>query len=645
MQKRNVLIARIRDPETRSRVGERIKVAAASAGISLKDLAIALGLRPVKMYQYVRGVTSVPPDVLDGICERTNVTLEFFDPDRDARSAFAAAANAELPLEVVGGADRASGQLRQLELLANAYDEPRRNPNALASVLHEMLGVAKVLSDRKAEAVVLARLGRVECETGNLSNGRIHLTLAKELFAILDMERHVASTALDLAACALEEEDYDGAIEQARVVGEAGPAEVRWRGHLAMARAHLAAHRKDLALRAILEAGRTLEKAEGEYGTPEGIAALTDVTAALALATGHLQPALSLWTRRMREAGEAKDLGHFLDALLPAVQVLLWMGRPQEARKHLDLAVTLGSFLETEIARSSLAQSLLAEVLAWVGPAGRAKDLARSAYRLALKAQLPRVETVASNAMASAYYVAGQYDDAASNASDAIAGAENSLGRTLDVVRARLILARTLLAMAGGEGASSTLRDALQQAERAREASERHHAPLYRLEAALMVARCAMAVGDMEKAAAAAAEAMELLRNGASDLADLMGDEEPAIPAILQLPELNLAEVFTGSVLDAPGLAWQAQYLTATLNGKRGGRMDFDTLREAAQTLAGMLAGMDREEAVTYVRRVSFGEKPEAARLLEDLLKAARTAEERQQAHELEAALSAVKEA
>lgn len=643
MQKRNVLIARIRDPEKRARVGERIKVAAASAGISLKDLARSLGLKPVKMYQFVRGVSSVPPDILDAICERTNVTLEFFDPDRDARSAFAAAANAELPLEVIGGADRASGQLRQLELLANAYDEPRRNPQALAAVLHEMLGVAKVLSDRKAEAVVLARLGRVECETGNLSNARVHLTLAKELYGVLEMERHVASTSLDLAACALEEEDYEGAVEHARVVGETGPADVRWRGQLALADAYLASHRPDGALAAVLEAARLLEKVEGEFGSPEGIGALGDVVASIAAATGHLEPALDLWTRRMQQTGEQKDPVRFLDALLRAAGVLVWMGRFREARQHVDLAVTLATFLDTDAARLSLAQSRLVEVLALVGPAARAKEVARSAYRLALKAQLRRVETAAYIAMAEAYYASGQYDDAAAHALEAIAGAENSPGRILDVVRARLILARTLLTVAGGD--ASKLRDARVEAERAKAGAARCKSPLHQLEADLVIARCAMATGDAEGASAAIAEAAELQQTGAMSLGELLGEEEAAIPAVLRLPELDLPQVFSGRSLNVPGLAWQIQYLSAMLNAKRGGRMDFDALRKAAQTLAGLLAAMDRDEAATYARRLSFGDKPEAQRLLEDLARSARSAEDRQQLQELQAALSVVQEA
>jgi len=646
MQKRNILIARIRNPEKRARVGERIKVAAASAGLSLKDLANAIGLKPLKIYQYVRGVTSVPAEVLDAICERTNVTLDFFDPDRDARSAFAAAANAELPLEVIGGADRASGQLRQLELLANAYDAPRRDPQALTTVLHEMLGIARVMSDRKAEAVVLARLGRAECEIGSLSNSRVHLTLAKELYDVLGMDRHAASTALDLAACAAAGEDFEGAQEYARAVADTGPSDVRWRGHLALADVHLTAHRKDAALRSILEAARTLQKAEGEYGSPEGVAALSYSIATLAASTGHLGPAVALWTRRMEQAAEQKNLGPFLDTLLRISECLISMGRIREARNQLDLAVTLGSFLETDLARLSLAQSRLSEVLSLVGASDRAKDVARAAYRAAMKAHLGRIETVASNALAGAYYAAGQYEDAAANAADAVAGAEGSPSRVLDVVRSRLILARALFAMAGGDAASKKLSEARLEAERAREAAARHQSPVLELEACLMVARCAMAAGDTDAAGAEIAQASELQRSGAAALSSLVGEgEELVIPKVLELPELNLAEVFADRSLDVPGLSWQVQYLSATLNTKRGGRMDFDLLRGAAETLAGVLKGLDREEAVNYVRHASFGEKPEAQRLVEDLVKTARTADERQRAQELEAALSVVKEA
>ena len=66
------------------RAPKRIKVAATSAGLTLKELAAQAGTTPALIYQYVRGITNVPPETLRAIAVATRVNLEFFDPDKGA---------------------------------------------------------------------------------------------------------------------------------------------------------------------------------------------------------------------------------------------------------------------------------------------------------------------------------------------------------------------------------------------------------------------------------------------------------------------------------------------------------------------------------------------------------------------------------
>src|SRR5205814_5985709 len=81
-------------PEKRARIGERIKVAATQAGLSLKELADAADVKTPVIYQYVRGIISIPPEALARIAEVTRVHPDFFDPESDARSTLALPADA-----------------------------------------------------------------------------------------------------------------------------------------------------------------------------------------------------------------------------------------------------------------------------------------------------------------------------------------------------------------------------------------------------------------------------------------------------------------------------------------------------------------------------------------------------------------------
>src|SRR5947209_1032755 len=74
---------KIKSPEKRARIGERIKISATSSGLTLKELAAKANTTPALIYQYVRGITNVPRDTLQAIAAATNVNIEFFDPDKD----------------------------------------------------------------------------------------------------------------------------------------------------------------------------------------------------------------------------------------------------------------------------------------------------------------------------------------------------------------------------------------------------------------------------------------------------------------------------------------------------------------------------------------------------------------------------------
>src|SRR6185369_9418597 len=121
-------------------------------------------------------------------------------------------------LELVPDKARITTDMRHLQELAEAYDDPRRNINGLVSSLHEMLALARVTGDRKQEAYVLWRLGAVRNETSDYEEARQYLIQARDMFESLGLENYRVMAVLDLAHTSAETGALDAAIEYSREV-------------------------------------------------------------------------------------------------------------------------------------------------------------------------------------------------------------------------------------------------------------------------------------------------------------------------------------------------------------------------------------------------------------------------------------------
>ena len=71
---------KLNTPEKRARVGERIKISATQAGLSLKELATFVNVSPSVIYQYVRGIIMIPADTLEKIAAVTRQPTEWVVP-------------------------------------------------------------------------------------------------------------------------------------------------------------------------------------------------------------------------------------------------------------------------------------------------------------------------------------------------------------------------------------------------------------------------------------------------------------------------------------------------------------------------------------------------------------------------------------
>jgi tetratricopeptide (TPR) repeat protein len=617
---------RIKSPEKRARIGERIKLAATSAGLTLKELAEKANTAPALIYQYVRGITNVPPETLQAIAAVTKVSLEFFDPDKDTRSAFALPSETEPPPD----RERVVSDLRHLQQLAEAYDDPKRNLSALLSTLHEMLGSARALGDRRQEAYILWRLGVHRCETGEYEEARSHLIQARDMFAELGMEEYRVAVVQDLARAVAELGAIDAAIEYTREVASSGPRDMRWRALLNIGAFYYRQHNYEEALKAFSDAARALEEVEDPQREEEGVPYLMTHIADVAKDTGHYEAALALWTRSLAQATEEKRADVFLESLLNMAQCCQLMGKISEARQRLEQAIVLSSFMFDDQNRLGVARARLADVMAALGWLEEARENARSALRIATKVGGPRGMILSSMALAETCLAAGQYDDALSYVDDAIREAQRSR-RPHELAQARNTRARICLQLAREDESGGWLREAGDEAQRALEVADRVDASREKMVAHLTIAQCRQLQGDETGAEEEVQKAIDIAQNGAVSLPRLMGDQTQNLPRLLKSPQIDIEKVFAGRALQLPAQEWQAHYLLGTLRAKRlGPDAAFVAMRDAAEALGRLLTGLTVEDARHFRQH-----HPEIAAVYEDLARFALTEADQQAARAL----------
>jgi tetratricopeptide (TPR) repeat protein len=618
---------KIKSPEKRARIGERIKLAATSSGLTLKELAERAQTTPALIYQYVRGITNVPLETLEAIAKVTGVSLEFFDPDKDMRSALALSHNNHDGGGAVTRQQQITSDIRRLQQLAEAYDTPGRNMTGLLSVYHEMLALARVSNDPNQEAYALWRIGAAHNEMGDYEEARQYLIQAQQLFNNLGLEEYRVMTVLDLAHSLAELGMVDAAIECSREVASAGSKDLRWRAFINIGGLYYRQHNYEAALKAFLEAARALEEVDEQQ---KGMSFLMSHIADIAKDTGHYEAALALWSRSLAQATEEKRAEVFLESLLNTAQCCQMMGKISEARQKLEQAIVLASFLFDDQNRLSVARGLMADVMVALGSLEEAKENAKSALRLATRVGGPRGMILASLALAETCLASGQYDDALSYADEAIREAQRSR-RPFDLAQARNLRARICLQLSLEDDNNGWLREAEAEARRALEVADRVDASKEQIAGHLTLARCLQGLQMTQEAEEQAQIALEIVKNGAVGLPRLLGEEIQNVPHLLKEAPIELEKLFSGRGLQLPGLEWQAHYLQGTLRAKRlGPEAAFAAMRDAARALGRLLSGLTEDDARRFQQH-----HPEVTALYEDLARFALTEADQREAFAL----------
>ncbi len=612
--------AKLNTPEKRARVGERIKVAATQSGLSLKELAQACETKPSMIYQYVRGITSIPPDLVERIAAVTRVHTDFFDPEKDGRSAFGLAADQPSPEGGISVLNAPSGEpaarlrigseLKQLLTLATAQNKPERDRAAYRSSLEQIFALAHATGNQRQEANALWKLATLKAEENDFAGAEQNFLTARDIFLSEGPDDHRQMLTLALADAYLHQGNFDTARAYLDELAGGSDPDILYRTHLEMGMLAFRQHDHSGALKSFCRAAGYLEKIEPEKRSPKALLSLIGNLADIVRAAGHYEEAIMLWSRCLQQATTERKADAFLESIIEIAQCCTLMGRFGEAKQRLELASVLAGFLFEDEGRLSVARALLADVLVTMGHLDSAKENARAAMRIANKVRSARPTIIASMALAETYLAAGQWNDALDYTQEALDEAKTSK-RLREIAQVRELRSRAFLrkeeeARTGGNeaGAKEALRQAFAEASQSMDFATKADSVAEQVAAHLALARCYFRQEDGEAAEREAHAALELTADGGVGLQRLLGEEIDNVPELMLSPEVDLPSLFAGRRVHLPSLEWQALYLEGTLRATRLGPGEgFAAIRDAAQTLTRMLATLTQSEAVHFQQR------------------------------------------
>jgi tetratricopeptide (TPR) repeat protein/transcriptional regulator with XRE-family HTH domain len=614
--------AKLNTPEKRARVGERIKVAATQSGLSLKELAQACETKPSMIYQYVRGITSIPPDLIERIAAVTRVHTDFFDPEKDGRSAFGLPADQPSPeggISVLnaptGAAEPATRQkidtdLKQLLTLALAQNHPERDRSAYRSSLEQIYALSHASGNAKHEGGALWRLAMLKLEENDFTGAQQNFMTARDIFQSEGSEDNRQMLTLALADAYMHQGNFDTARSYLDELVTSSDPDMLYRTQLEIGMLAFRQHDHAAALKSFCKAAEQLQKIEPEKREPTALLSLIGNLADIVRAAGHYEEAIMLWSRCMQAATAARKADAFLESIIEIAQCCTLMGRIGEAKQRLELASVLAGFLFEDTGRLSIARALLADVLVTLGYLDNAKENARAAMRIANKVGSARPTIIACMALAETYLAAGQWSDALDYTQEALDEAKKSK-RLREIAQIREMRSRAYLRKeedlrTGGNavGAQEALRQAFAEAGQSMEFATKSDSVAEQVSAHLALARCHFRKDDGESAEQEAHAALELTAEGGVGLQRLLGEDAENLPELMLSPEIDLPSLFEGRRVHLPALEWQALYIEGTLRAARlGPGAGFAAIRDAAQTLTQMLSTLTQSEAVHFQQR------------------------------------------
>lgn len=602
---------KLNTPEKRARVGERIKVASTQAGLSLKDLAEQAAVSPSVIYQYVRGITAVPDPLLERIASVTRVHLSFFDPEQDARQAFAlpvdASANREeiaAPYTDAEARARFEQEYRRARAIVEAYRAPRSGPASYEAALQRLLALSRALDKGDEPVTLLAQIGRAQAENGQSEQAKSTLLEARPLPSHTSSEAW-AQVTLDLAAVCAEV----GAMEEAeRYLLEVAAAEtcsLRWAALVQLGRERTRKGDFAGAIAFFDRSAQAVNSAGSDRHGPTARLALCAAVGELAYRAGDFGAGRALWKTSGRLAEELADASAYLEAMTELARSEEACGDLSAATHCLEKAMAVAAFSPELENRSVPALALLSRIRLLLGQREAAHECALRAHRQALITGITADTIAGSLAMAQTRVASGHIADALDHASEALKAAERSRC-TEEIAAARLVRASALyLAREKPDSSAGHTHDeALSEAHAALKAATETDCTPIRIASLVLITELTCAMRRHDEAQATATTLLDAMNERPRNIAALLGTDGQSLVDLLA-PEIDVLSCFRAAVrVDLPLLEWRVHVLCGSL-AAAGGQMEaaHNSYKQASQIVSRIVDSLSPAEARAFMEQ------------------------------------------
>lgn len=625
---------KLNTPEKRARIGERIKIAATQAGLSLKDLARQTEMSPASIYQYVRGIIAVPDATLERIASLTRVHTDFFDPEQDARSTLALQADTPgfnetgVTASEPGTRSRIEAEFRHLERLFELVLCSGDKNALLVSNLDQMLALARTLEIRKREGWILWQIGRILLQRGEYREANRKLTEAAEIsHSEGDADTHIQMV-VDLAECLMKEQNYDAAKQRLEAAALL-PSSQRWKALLSLSDVSCRKQEFSAALIHLVEAANLIRNSQNEPNYSCSEQQLRSRIADVAYHTGHLEAAGTLYNRMLEYAIDQPDYNFYLSSASKCARCALESGRWREARSLLLNATHSSHFIIDENDSTSALYSLLVLTELRMGLLEEAKISARSAHRIAQRSESREVLYQSTLALAEVRLKSKNFEEAQEYIDEAW---KHRIGSRKALSQIHEFRARLQLALYEKNSSKKSLAAAQKEAGAALETAEKYRLTREQIVSLLTLAEFFRMKGDDGSVQASVRNLLEMIEHGAVPLSELVGYDLLEIELLPDGDDSRLSDIFAaGQRLCMPDAEWQALYLMGSAASRTSGQAEaFPILFAAAKIAFPLLSTLTREEASRLIAL-----NPRYKALMDELKSSVQTAGEKKQVNQL----------
>lgn len=588
-------IRRSSPSEKRTKIGERVKLAATHAGISLKELAERASINTTIIYQYVRGITGVPADVLERISYATSMPLEFFDPDAEMSRFVNPSENlsAETGDKHNELHHRIETEYRHLLTLSRAYSTIRLSRDNWLNCLERSLPLTETIQSYANEAWLYWQIGSLRLDISGLENAKPSLESACSLGRLHNPKVEYEAT-LTLARGYLEAGNFkqsQSLLDSLRSHPQ-GDQDIRY----PIERAVLALRRRNIseAFTELLTAISRLLALEGEHLQERG--KILEIAAEIAESSGRYGLAFKLWENCSEAALYARDHALYFRASLETARSHARIGNYGEAASLLGTARTLAHFAFDDDRHFALAQSQLADTFLQLGRLIESRDFARDSERKAKRSHhtIPIILTILINA--ETRLANRRFEDALEIVEDALNLAVE-IGRPTLVSRSNELLARIRIDQYRSTADSAHLNAAERSINEALPNAERSGTLEDQFRTTLTLVQYHIVANKFDEAKQHLTKLMSGLQHRLIPLS--LSSEARQLWKQLSgnYSWEFLAEFEKETTPELPILAWKAQVLDALL-AKLTGENDLKKWKAAANTADNCFASLSNQQKV-----------------------------------------------